>query len=134
MDEKQIPQVRVGIMNEPEIEFVLNGDYRVGSTVISGGQTARCVDGQVEWGGNRYGELLFEPVDAENASFTLKAVTIGVSFHWKRKEDQTFTIAIDEDLLDAADILPGEQVHVLNLMSLLVLLVLFSMRKDTHYF
>ena len=73
---------------------MLNGDYRVGGTVISGGQTARCVDGQVEWGGNRYGELLFEPVDAENASFTLKAVTIGVSFHWKRKEDQTFKGAL----------------------------------------
>ena len=94
MDEKQIPQVRVGIMNEPEIEFVLNGDYRVGGAVIDGAQTARCVDGQVEWGGNRYGELLFEPVDAENASFTLKAVTIGVSFHWKRQEDQTFKGAL----------------------------------------
>ena len=90
MDEKQIPQVRVGIMNEPEIEFVLNGDYRMDGAVINGDQTARCVDGQVEWGGKRYNELLFEPVDAENASFTLKGVTIGVSFHWKRQEDQTF--------------------------------------------
>ena len=94
MDEKQIPQVRVGIMNEPEIEFVLNGDYRVNGTACSGGQTARCVDGQVEWGGNRYGDLLFEPVDAEKASFTLKGVTIGVSFHWKRQEDQTFKGAL----------------------------------------
>ena len=94
MDEKQIPQVRVGIMNEPEIHFVLNGDYRVNGVASSGEQTARCVDGQVEWGGNRHGELLFEPVDAENASFTLKAVTIGVSFHWKRQEDQTFKGAL----------------------------------------
>ena len=94
MDEKQIPQVRVGIMNEPEIDFVLNGDYRVNGAACSGDQTARCIDGQVEWGGNRYGELLFEPVDAEKASFTLKAVTIGVSFHWKRKEDQTFKGAL----------------------------------------
>ena len=89
MDEKQIPQVRVGIMNEPEIDFVLNGDYRVNGAACSGDQTARCIDGQVEWGGNRYGELLFEPVDAEKASFTLKAVTIGVSFHWKRKARRT---------------------------------------------
>ena len=94
MDEKQIPQVRVGIMNEPEVEFVLNGDYRVNGTVISGDQSARCVDGHVEWSGNRYAELLFEPVDADNASFTLKAVTIGVSFHWKRQEDQTFKGAL----------------------------------------
>ena len=94
MDEKQIPQVRVGIMNEPQVDFVLNGDYRVNGAVLSGDQTARCVDGQVEWGGNRYADLLFEPVDAEKASFTLKAVTIGVSFHWKRQEDQTFKGAL----------------------------------------
>ena len=94
MDEKKIPQVRVGIMNEPEIEFVLNGDYRVNGAVLGGNQKARCVDGQVEWNGGRYGELLFEPVDAENASFTLKGVTIGVSFHWKRQEDQTFKGAL----------------------------------------
>ena len=94
MEEKQIPQVRVGIMNEPTIDFVLNGDYRVNGVTCSAAQTARCVDGQVEWGGQRYGELLFEPVDAEHASFTLKAVTIGVSFHWKRQEDQTFKGAL----------------------------------------
>ena len=70
-------------MNEPMIDFVLNGDYRVNGATCSGAQMARCVDGQVEWNGQRYAELLFEPVDAENASFTLKAVTIGVSFHWK---------------------------------------------------
>ena len=94
MDEKQIPQVRVGIMNEPQVDFVLNGDYRVNGEACSGGQSARCVDGHVEWGGNRYSELLFEPVDAEKASFTLQAVTIGVSFHWKRQEDQTFKGAL----------------------------------------
>ena len=94
MDEKMIPQVRVGIMNEPQVEFVLNGDYRVNGAVCSGDQIACCIDGMVEWNGTRYGELLFEPVDAEKASFTLKAVTIGVSFHWKRQEDQTFKGAL----------------------------------------
>ena len=94
MDEIQIPQVRVGIMNEPLIDFALNGDYRVNGTVCNGEHQARCVDGMVEWCGNRYDELLFEPVDAENASFTLKGVTIGVSFHWKRQEDQTFKGAL----------------------------------------
>ena len=94
MNENQIPQVRVGIMNEPEIHFVLNGDYRVNGDICRGEHTARCVDGQVEWGGNRYGDLLFEPVNAEKASFTLQGVTIGVSFHWKRQEDQTFKGAL----------------------------------------
>ena len=62
--EKKIPQVRVGIMNEPQVEFVLHGDYRVNGAACSGEQSARCADGQVEWGGRRYGDLLFEPVDA----------------------------------------------------------------------
>ena len=94
MNEKQIPQVRVGIMNEPEIDFVLNGEYRVNGTACSGEHHVACVEGLVEWNGQRYGELLFEPVDAEGASFTLKAVTIGVSFHWRRQEDQTFKGAL----------------------------------------
>ena len=94
MNTEQIPQVSVGIMNEPEVAFVLNGAYRVNGTECAGDQKACCVDGQVEWNGNRYGELLFEPVDAEKASFTLKDVTIGVSFHWRRQEDQTFKGAL----------------------------------------
>ena len=65
MDEKQIPQVRVGIMNEPEIHFVLNGDYRVNGATCSGDQTARCVDGQVEWGCSRYADLLFDGCQIE---------------------------------------------------------------------
>ena len=94
MDEKQIPQVSVGIMNEPEVAFVLNGAYRVNGTECTGDQLARCVDDMVELNGNRYGELLFEPVDTATASFTLKNVTIGVSFHWRRQEDQTFKGAL----------------------------------------
>ena len=61
-------------MNEPELAFVLNGDYRVNGLACTGDQMARCVDGMVEWGGNRYGELLFEPVNPEDASFTLKGL------------------------------------------------------------
>ena len=94
MDEKQIPQVSVGIMNEPQVAFVLNGTYRVNGAECTGDQLARCVEGMVEWNDNRYGELMFEPADPDTASFTLKDVTIGVSFHWKRQEDQTFKGAL----------------------------------------
>ena len=94
MDEKQIPQVSVGIMNEPQVAFVLNGTYRVNGAECTGDQLARCVEGMVEWNDNRYGELMFEPVDADTASFTLKDVTIGVSFHWRRQENQTFKGAL----------------------------------------
>ena len=81
-------------MNEPEIDLVLNADYCVNGILCHGEQRVKCVEGKVEWNGDCYDELLFEPVDADSASFTLKDVTIGVSFHWKRKENQTFKGAL----------------------------------------
>ena len=59
----QVPQVRVGIMNEPMVEFELNGDYRVDGEKVTGNQLARCVDGMVEWNGRKYNDLLFEPTN-----------------------------------------------------------------------
>lgn len=119
-DQNQIPQVRVGIMSEPRLDFVLNGDYRVNGTLCSGAQQACCADGMVEWGGSRYSELLFEPVDADNASFTLKGVTIGVSFHWKRQEDQTFKgalhIIVEDGKLTPVNVLSVED-YLLSVIS-----------------
>lgn len=120
MDEKLIPLVRVGIMNEPELEFVLNGEYRVNGTACVGAHQARYADGQVEWNGQRYSELLFEPQDPEAASFTLKGVTIGVSFHWKRQEDQTFKgalhIIVEDGKLTPINVLSVED-YLLSVIS-----------------
>ena len=120
MDEKQIPQVRVGIMNEPMLDVVFNGEYRVGGAACTGEHHMTCADGQVLWNGQRYGELLFEPVDADAASFTLKAVTIGVSFHWKRQEDQTFKgalhIIVENDKLTPVNVLSVED-YLLSVIS-----------------
>ena len=119
-DQNQIPQVRVGIMSEPQLDFVLNGQYRVNGALHSGEQQACCTEGMVEWNGNRYGELMFEPVDAEGASFTLKGVTIGVSFHWKRKEDQTFKgalhIIVEDGKLTPVNVLSVED-YLLSVIS-----------------
>ena len=107
-----VPQVRVGIMNGECIEFVLNGDYQVNDIHCTGVQSARCVDGKVQWNGNTYERLLFSPVDEQNDSFTLKDVVIGVSFHWRRQEDQTFRGAlqfiVERGMLTAINILPVE--------------------------
>ncbi|HEY9551765.1 MAG TPA: SpoIID/LytB domain-containing protein [Prevotella sp.] len=83
------PQVAVGIVSGERIEFVLNGNYAVRGNIYTGNQTVQMSAGQLLWGGNTYAELLFEPV-AEQVSFSLKDVTIGVNFHWERKETQTF--------------------------------------------
>ena len=116
----QVPQVRVGIMNEPLVEFELNGVYRVNGEKVTGNQVARCVDGKVEWNGKRYSELLFEPINVDTDSFTLENVTIGVSFHWKRKENQTFRgalkLIVENDKVTTINILSIEE-YLLSVIS-----------------
>ena len=92
-----IPQVKVGIMSEPQLEFVLNGDYRVATAVCSGKQSAVCSEGKVLWNGRLHDELLFEvkeDFEAEAKKFIEQAmeqaatlsiplsVGIGVSDNW----------------------------------------------------
>lgn len=116
----QVPQVRVGIMNEPMVEFELNGDYRVDGEHVTGNQLARCVDGMVEWNGKKYNDILFEPTNVDTDSFTLENVTIGVSFHWKRKEDQTFRgalhLIVENDRITTINILSVEE-YLLSVIS-----------------
>ena len=52
------------------------------------------VDGQIRWQGHLYDELLFEPMHEESDAFELLNVTIGINFHWERKEDQRFMGAL----------------------------------------
>ncbi|MDD6026938.1 MAG: SpoIID/LytB domain-containing protein [bacterium] len=115
-----IPQVKVGIMSEPQLEFVLNGDYRVATAVYSGKQSAVCSEGKVLWNGQLHDELLFEPTDSATGSFTLIGVTIGVNFHWERKEDQSFSgslkIIVENGKLTAVNILSVED-YLLSVIS-----------------
>lgn len=83
------PVVNVGIMSVEELKFSFSGEYNTGYETVTADQTARAVDGKVEWNGNLYDELIFVPKDAAN-HFTLRDVTIGVNFHWERLEDQQF--------------------------------------------
>lgn len=83
------PQVSVGIVSGEEIRFTLNGRYAVGQTPIWGAQSAHIANGLIRWNENASTELVFKPL-ANDSSFTLEDVTIGVNFHWERKERQTF--------------------------------------------
>lgn len=85
----QEPVVSVGILNAARIQFELNGAFHSPTGVVTGLQEAVFTNGHIIWQGNSYDELSFLP--AENATFTLKAVVIGIHFHWERSEDQTFT-------------------------------------------
>lgn len=81
----------VGIMSDPEIRFCLNGTFTFNGKQYTGEQTAEVHLGHVRFGGQLYPELIFTHDNTdEKSSFTLHDVTIGVGFHWERKEDQTF--------------------------------------------
>ena len=88
--DKQQPTVSVGIMSGPCVHFVLNGDYQfMTNLTVNGEQQVEADDNNLLWNGQHYQEILLSPIDSEG-SFTLCDVIIGVSFHWRRKENQTF--------------------------------------------
>ena len=90
------PLVNVGIMTEKALSFVFNGEYihTESSSFLTGEQRALFVNGNIVYNGKLYKELFFEPASPES-SFDLKAVTIGVDFHWQRQEDQRFKGALN---------------------------------------
>lgn len=90
------PLVNVGIMTQKAVSFVFNGEYihTESSTFLTGEQRALFVNGNIVYNGKLYKELFFEPASPAS-SFDLKAVTIGVDFHWQRQEDQRFKGALD---------------------------------------
>lgn len=106
------PKVSVGIVNAQKIQFRLNDMYSVGGSNIYGEQEAEYKDGNIVWQGNTYEQLVFCPETADG-SFSLHDVTIGINFHWERKETQTFRgtlkLIVTEDKLCAINILPVEE-------------------------
>lgn len=92
----EAPAINVGIMSEKAISFIFNGEYvhTESGDFLTGEQRAINVNGNIVFNGKLYNELFFEPISKE-ACFDLKAVTIGVDFHWQRKEDQRFRGALN---------------------------------------
>ena len=106
------PHVQVGIVSGARLLFHLNGSYQAKDKDAGGPQTVAFAEGGVSWNGNVYRELAFEPKD-DNSSFSLVDVTIGVNFHWERKETQTFLGAlkfvVEQGKVLAINILPVER-------------------------
>ena len=113
------PQVTVGIMSERQIRFVFNGTYLANGVPVSGEHEAHTDGKQIFWNGNRYTRIVFTP-EKEDYSFCLKEVTIGVKFHWERKEDQTFkgnlNLIVENGLITAINALSVED-YLLSVIS-----------------
>ena len=76
--------------------------------------------GKVLWDGKEYNNVLFTPSDEENDCFELKDVTIGVNFHWERKENQKFrgalSLIVENDRVTAINVLSVEE-YLLSVIS-----------------
>ncbi|MDE6037270.1 MAG: amidase, partial [Duncaniella sp.] len=87
------PYVSVGILSGKSITFDLTGIFSTQSdSVVTGRHTVMLSDSGLsfDWNGSKYTSLLFEPTTYDGDSFELEGVTIGVDFHWQRKENQRF--------------------------------------------
>ncbi|HTY57945.1 MAG TPA: SpoIID/LytB domain-containing protein, partial [Bacteroidota bacterium] len=93
------PVISVGVLTAPAVDF--EGEFAVGT----GGETLRgpsraSVSGAsilIECGAARAvhaSGVLLTPSGGAGASFVIRDVTIGIRFHWERKEDQRFTGAL----------------------------------------
>lgn len=90
---REEPVVRVGIMSAGEINVTFNGNYTAsipeGSVSVFSDEKFVLSGGKVGWRGKVYDSLVFS-ASSEGDSFDLHDVTIGINFHWERKETQRF--------------------------------------------
>lgn len=111
------PQLQVGIMSARELEFEILSDG-------AGARKAVLREGKIEYDGALYDELFFEAPNLSTCfaepSFVLHGVTIGVDFHWERKEDQKFAgalrIIVEGDSLTAINVI-GVEDYLLSVIS-----------------
>ena len=111
------PMIEVGIMSGREIEFEILSDG-------AGPRKAALREGKIEYDGALYDELYFGAKTPSTMfaepSFVLHGVTIGVDFHWERKEDQKFAgalkIIVDKDRLTAVNVV-GVEDYLLSVIS-----------------
>ncbi len=107
------PQIAVGILSGKEIQFSFPDEFISSDGIaISGIQQAVYRKGKIYWQEKEYDELSFIPRQNTSSFFELQDVTIGINFHWERKEVQRFKgelkIIVEDDTLTAINIISIE--------------------------
>lgn len=113
------PLIHVGILTENKIQFELYGDFSSSGFNIpfSGIFTAAIENDKIICRSGKSkieisDEIIFNPENPSVDSFIVRDVTIGVKFHWERKEKQRFTGALkilkNKDKITLINILPIE--------------------------
>ena len=109
----QEPVITVGILSGKEIGFSFPKEFISSDGIaICGIQQAVYRKGKICWREKEYDELSFTPQQDTSSFFELQDVTIGINFHWERKEVQRFKgelkIIVEDDRLTAIKIIPIE--------------------------
>lgn len=114
------PLISIGILTEKKITFELYGDYSSNATKkkLNGRFIAEVIKGEIicKQGDTKIiskDEIIFEPNDSTTDTFLIRDVTIGVEFHWERKEKQSFAGTLklkkDNDKIVVINIIPIEK-------------------------
>ncbi len=127
----QEPIINVGILTNYKIQFELYGDFfisrgNINQTPLTN-QNSKTYSGEfiAERKGNKIqissdndvwefeDEIIFHPLVPETEFFTLLNVSIGIEFHWERKEKQNFKGLLkfikNEDKITAVNIINVEE-------------------------
>ena len=106
------PLISVGIMSAKVIKFSLFDSYQINDdTLHKGDYSVKVSNGEIDFNGKLYNEVLLEANDIQSDSFELKDAVIGINFHWERKEDQQFQGHLKF-------IVENEMITAINLVSL----------------
>lgn len=106
------PQITVGIMSAPKIEFTLFNSYQFNqSTLTKGDYTVHISNGKISFNGELFHEIVILASDIHTDYFELKDALIGINFHWERKENQQFQGHLKL-------IVENERITAINLVSL----------------
>ena len=109
--------LNVGVMSADELVFEILADG-------AGPRKAKVREGKIEYDGALYDELYFEAPNPSTMfaepSFVLHGVTIGVGFHWERKEIQKFAgalkVVVEKNRLVAINVI-GIEDYLLSVIS-----------------
>lgn len=110
---KKQPNISVGIVSGQEINVLLNKPHRLAGThdFARGPQTFSFINGKIAWQGLEHDMIELEACE-DGSWFEVSDVTIGVNFHWERKETQRFLgnlrIIVEGDKITIINILPVE--------------------------
>lgn len=114
------PLISIGILTDTKITFELYGEYvlNTSSKKLNGQFTAELVNGNIicksaDHELTSQDGITFEPADLETDTFLIRDVTIGVKFHWERKEKQRFSGSLklkkDNNQIAVINIIPIEK-------------------------